>query len=119
MRTIKLISAVLLVTMLTLTTSCSKDEFNPSPFAVTTWEGDLNGINAKMYFYEYDCTLILTHNSTQAWTSGEYSFKDSKNTITFTPKDSGDAVLIGVVKDNLMTLSNEYSGKVIAKMYKK
>ena len=119
MKKIKLISTVLLVTMLALTTSCSKDEFNPSPFALTTWEGDLNGINAKMYFYEYDCTLILTHNSTQAWTSVEYSFKDNKNTITFTPKDSGDAVLIGVVKNNLMTLSNEYSGKVIAKMHKK
>lgn len=119
MRTIKLISAVLLVTMLTLTTSCSKDEFNPSPFAVTTWEGDLNGINAKMYFFENTCSLMLTHKYTGAWTSEEYSFKDNKNVITFTPENSSNAVLKGVVTDNLMVVTNEYSGKVIAKMYKK
>ena len=119
MRTIKLISAVLLVTMLTLTTSCSKDEFNPSPFAVTTWEGDLNGVNAKMYFFENTCTLMLTHKLTHAFVSEDYSFSDSKNVIVFTPTDTSNAVLKGVVTDNLMVVTNEFSGKVIAKMYKK
>lgn len=110
MKKINLI-AILIIAMFT-SYSCSKDDVEKiekkSTLENTIWVGDASIANTTytISFYKDECTTVMSHKTMDASSSYVYTYTYSHPIVTFTPKDTGNAVLKGVINENKMTVTN-------------